>query len=61
MITSYLFVVLPDPGSFPAWLPRNFRLSTLGAQLVLWTGLGVLFGALCELANARTNRGKQTS
>jgi predicted cobalt transporter CbtA len=45
-----------DPGDFPAGLLWNFRLSSLGTQLVLWTGLGVLFGALCERANRRANR-----
>ncbi len=46
-----LFVALPataSPGDFPAGLLWTFRLSSLGTQLVLWTGLAVLFGALCE-------------
>lgn len=51
-----LFVGLPattDPGEFPAGLLWSFRLSSLGTQLVLWAGLGVLFGLLCERANRR--------
>lgn len=51
-----LFLVLPaapDPGEFPSGLLWNFRLSSLGAQLVFWTGLGVVFGLLCERANRR--------
>lgn len=51
-----LFVGLPaaaDPGGFPAGLLWNFRLSSLGTQVVLWTGLGVVFGALCERANRK--------
>ncbi len=51
-----LLVGLPattDPGEFPAGLLWSFRLSSLGTQLVLWTGLGVLFGLLCERANRR--------
>ncbi|CAA9445282.1 Predicted cobalt transporter CbtA [uncultured Rubrobacteraceae bacterium] len=51
-----LFVTLPataNPGSFPAGLLWSFRLSSLGTQLVLWAGLGVLFGALCERANRK--------
>lgn len=49
-----LFLVLPaapDPGEFPSGLLWNFRLSSLGTQLVFWTGLGVIFGLLSERAN----------
>ena len=56
VVVTALFLVLPataDPGDFPAGLLWNFRLSSLGTQLVLWTGLGVLFGALCERAGRR--------
>lgn len=51
-----LLVGLPattDPGEFPAGLLWNFRLSSLGTQLVLWVGLAALFGLLCERANRR--------
>jgi predicted cobalt transporter CbtA len=51
-----LLVGLPattDPGEFPAGLLWSFRLSSLGTQLVLWAGLGALFGLLCERANSR--------
>ncbi len=51
-----LFLALPaapDPGEFPSGLLWNFRLSSLGTQLVFWTGLGVVFGLLCEQANRR--------
>jgi predicted cobalt transporter CbtA len=57
-VVAALFAGLPaaaDPGEFPAGLLWEFRLSSLGTQLVLWTGLGVLFGALCERANRGTN------
>jgi Probable cobalt transporter subunit (CbtA) len=53
---TVLFVGLPaapDPGGFPAGLLWGFRLSSLGTQLVFWTGLGVIFGLLCERANRR--------
>ena len=49
-----LFLVLPaapDTGEFPSGLLWSFRLSSLGTQLVFWTGLGVVFGLLCERAN----------
>jgi len=51
-----LFLVLPaapDPGEFPAGLLWDFRLSSLGTQLVLWAGIGVIFGLLCERASRR--------
>jgi len=51
-----LLVGLPattDPREFPAGLLWNFRLSSLGTQLVLWAGLAALFGLLCERANRR--------
>jgi hypothetical protein len=43
----------PDPGEFPAGLLWSFRLSSLGTQLVFWTGLGITFGLLCERASRR--------
>jgi hypothetical protein len=50
-----LFVGLPAAtalGEFPAGLLWSFRRSSLGTQLVLWTGSGVVFGLLfCERAN----------
>lgn len=51
-----LFLVLPaapDPGEFPSGLLWKFRLSSLGTQLVFWTGLGVAFGLLGERASRR--------
>lgn len=45
------FLAMPpatDPGRFPGDVLWDFRMSAVGTQAVLWTGLGVLFGALCE-------------
>ena len=56
IFVSALFATFPaasDPGDFPAGLLWDFRLSSLGTQIVLWTGLGVVFGALCERANRK--------
>nr|WP_083466550.1 CbtA family protein [Kibdelosporangium sp. MJ126-NF4]CEL16613.1 Predicted cobalt transporter CbtA [Kibdelosporangium sp. MJ126-NF4]CTQ89036.1 Predicted cobalt transporter CbtA [Kibdelosporangium sp. MJ126-NF4] len=36
------------PGGFPASLLWNFRIASLGTQLILWAGIGLLFGALTE-------------
>jgi hypothetical protein len=49
-----LFALLPpatDVGEFPGGVLWDFRLSTLGTQIILWGGLGAFFGALCELKN----------
>ena len=56
VFVSVLFVAFPasaDPGDFPAGLLWDFRLSSLGTQIVLWTALGAVFGALCERANRK--------
>jgi predicted cobalt transporter CbtA len=53
VVVAALYVTLPaavDPEGFPAGLLWDFRLSSLGTQLVMWTGLGLLFGAFCERA-----------
>ena len=61
VVFAGLFAGLPadaDPGEFPAGLLWSFRLSSMGTQLVFWTGLGVaIFGLLCERANRRTSNG----
>jgi hypothetical protein len=42
-----------DPGDFPAGLLWDYRIVSLGTLALLWTGLGVFFGALCERANRK--------
>jgi predicted cobalt transporter CbtA len=34
------------PGTFPATVLWNFRIASLGTQLVMWATIGLLFGAL---------------
>jgi hypothetical protein len=51
-----LFLVLPAGPSadgFPSGLLWAFRLSSFGTQVILWAGLGILFGLLCERANRK--------
>jgi predicted cobalt transporter CbtA len=41
------------PGGFPATLLWQFRLASLGTQLVFWAAFGVLFGWACDRAARR--------
>jgi hypothetical protein len=50
LVTAVSYVVMPSfqevPADFPATLLWDFRLASLGTQVVLWTGIGLLFAAL---------------
>jgi predicted cobalt transporter CbtA len=52
VVISVVALVLPKinevPEGFPASLLWNFRLASLGTQLVLWTAIGLLFGVFTE-------------
>jgi predicted cobalt transporter CbtA len=56
-LVALAFVVLPGvqevPKDFPADLLWDFRVVSAGTQLVLWTGLGALFGIVTARATAR--------
>src|SRR5580704_8379111 len=62
---AYLIVViavafaLPDvnevPDDFPAVVLWQFRMASLGAQAIMWTTIGLGFGALTERAATATN------
>ncbi|NJC71144.1 CbtA family protein [Planosporangium thailandense] len=41
------------PADFPATVLWRFRLASVGTQLVLWTTIGLLFGALTERGERR--------
>jgi predicted cobalt transporter CbtA len=41
------------PEQFPAVVLWQFRIASLGAQLIMWASIGLLFGALTERANRR--------
>ncbi len=43
-------VVDEVPDGFPAQVLWNFRVASLGIQLILWGGIGLLFGTLTERA-----------
>jgi len=44
------------PERFPAVVLWKFRVASLGAQFIMWTTLGLLFGALTERALASSRR-----
>ncbi|HEY4345522.1 MAG TPA: CbtA family protein [Parvibaculum sp.] len=44
------------PDDFPAVVLWNFRVTSLGLQLILWGGIGLVFGAFAERAMAPTRR-----
>jgi hypothetical protein len=56
-IISAVMLLLPDvnevPEAFSAVVLWNFRLASIGTQLVLWAVIGALFGALTERSLAR--------
>ena len=49
--------IAPAPADFPAANLWDFRLASLGVQAVLWTALGLLFGAVAEKPPRREARG----
>jgi cell division protein FtsL len=51
VITTAMLILPPVnevPAEFPATTLWNFRLTSLGIEAVLWTALGLVFGALAE-------------
>jgi hypothetical protein len=51
VITTAMLILPPVnevPAEFPATTLWNFRLTSLGIEAVLWTALGLFFGALAE-------------
>jgi predicted cobalt transporter CbtA len=46
VLAAVLPVIVEVPEHFPATVLWNFRVAALGIQLVMWTSMGLLFGAL---------------
>jgi hypothetical protein len=46
------------PAQFPAVVLWNFRIASLGAQLIMWATLGLLFGAMTQQA-ATSGQGRK--
>jgi len=43
------------PGGFPATVLWQFRIASIGAQLIMWTTIGLGFGVLAERAAVKQN------
>jgi len=58
VVVAVGYVLLPSihevPDTFPAALLWDFRISSLGTQVTLWTGLGLTFAALVSRLSARS-------
>ena len=56
IVLTVVFQLLPPinevPGNFPAVTLWNFRVASAGLQLVLWGGVGLIFGTMVELQHA---------
>ena len=50
IVMALLPTIAETPADFPATVLYDFRLASLGGQLVLWTALGLIFGALVHRA-----------
>jgi len=52
-IAAFLLPAVNEvPQQFPADVLWNFRVASVGAQLILWMTLGLLFGALTQRAQS---------
>ena len=53
VVGALMPVIAETPTDFPAVVLYDFRLATLGLQLVLWAAIGLVFGALVERRSQR--------
>ncbi|MFC7052597.1 CbtA family protein [Hansschlegelia quercus] len=64
-IVAVMFAALPDieeiPASFSPAALWNFRIASIGVQAVLWSVVGLAFGAVTEYAARRENAPRHTA
>jgi predicted cobalt transporter CbtA len=53
MVAAFLALPSPEPVGVPADLLWNFRVASIGGQIVLWATTGALLGLLTERAERR--------
>jgi predicted cobalt transporter CbtA len=51
-------VINEVPAAFPAVLLWKFRVAAIGMQVIMWTTIGLLFGALAERSQRATSAGR---
>ena len=65
IVVAVVQALLPEinevPAEFPAVVLWRFRLASLGIQLVLWSGIGLLFGYLTERSLGLTGNGSRAA
>ncbi len=65
MVIVVVALALPGvnevPEQFPAIVLWRFRLASLGAQLIMWTTIGIGFGLIAELSETGKMRPRQRS
>ena len=61
VVIALLPVIAETPADFPASLLYEFRMASLGGQLVLWTTVGLVFGALVDRSGQTTGRAERRS
>jgi Probable cobalt transporter subunit (CbtA) len=60
-IVEYLMPVIDEtPADFPAAVLYDFRIASLGGQILLWTVLGLVFGALVDRSSRRSHPSRRT-
>jgi len=53
VVGSFMPAINEVPEAFPAVVLWRFRVASFGMQLIMWTALGLVFGALAERALAK--------
>lgn len=65
IVVTIAYTLLPTfdevPGDFPATLLWNFRISSLGTQVTLWTALGLSYAALLNHLATRSGQPAATT
>jgi predicted cobalt transporter CbtA len=49
------------PAAFPAVLLWKFRVAAIGMQVIMWTTIGLLFGAMVEQSKLLTPAGRSAA
>ena len=60
VVLGIFFAILPSvnevPANFPAVTLWDFRVASVGLQVVLWGGVGLIFGTIAEWSGGTTRQ-----